>query len=385
MVHYHPSYDPLAGFDSLNRSIAWAFDAEFQKMANATFETIISNDNDDPLLMVAYDALPPAKTRKRLEVAQWLESKLPDYWTTHHVEDKEIKLLEQELHSLYHYLHTVEDCISADETIQSIIRENPNTPSQRIEAIVYYLLIKHPNHKDEFLWFSQAHYYYAHIVKDSTMDYINLPLHAFLFKDKYLAYPAIVFCQSLLEAMHFVRRVFDGNECLSVTVKDFPIELRNYCFDQYVEYRAKEQLKILFEDNDRQETPDEREAKSVLLRNEMKVFDEFAEDNDMNPEAVRMARYLIERLKDELGVSDRSQPYCTYSIPDAAKSRDEIEADILRMSKEEAPRFARFLISYERQQLFDFRGDTPRDIFNYMAERYDLPYSAGQFIRNFKR
>lgn len=96
----------------------------------------------------------------------------------------------------------------------------------------------------------------------------------------------------------------------------------------------------------------------MLLRNEIKVFDEFAEDHDMNPEAVRMARYLIERLKDELGVSDRSQPYCTYSIPNAAKSRDEIEADILRMSKEEAPRFARFLISYERQQLFDFRGDS---------------------------
>ncbi|MBR4562896.1 MAG: hypothetical protein IKO26_00380 [Paludibacteraceae bacterium] len=255
MMHYHPSYDPLAGFDALNRSFAWAFDAEFQKMANATFETIISNKNDDPLLMAANDALPSVKTRKRLEVAQWLESKLLDYWTTHHVEDKEIKLLEQDFHSLYHYLLTVQDCISADENIQSIIRENPDTPSQRIEAIVYYLLIKHPNHKDEFLWFSQAHYYYAHTVKDSTMDYINLPLHAFLFKNKYLAYPAIVFCQSLLEAMHFVKRVFDGNECPPITVKDFPIKLRNYCFDQYVEYRAKEQLKILFEDNTDKKRP----------------------------------------------------------------------------------------------------------------------------------
>ena len=187
MLHYHHSYDPLAGFDALNRSIAWAFDAEFQKMANATLDAIVScdNKNDKPLLMVAYDALPTAKTGKRLEVAQWLEDRLPDYWMTHNVDDKEIKLLKQELYSLYHYLNTVESCIRADETIQSIIRQNPDTSPERIEAIVYYLLIKHPNHQDEFLWFSQAHFYYAHTIKDSTMDYINLPLHAYLFKDRF--------------------------------------------------------------------------------------------------------------------------------------------------------------------------------------------------------
>ena len=51
MLHYHHSYDPLAGFDALNRNIAWAFDAEFQKMANATLDAIVScdNKNDKPL------------------------------------------------------------------------------------------------------------------------------------------------------------------------------------------------------------------------------------------------------------------------------------------------------------------------------------------------
>ena len=79
------------------------------------------------------------------------------------------------------------------------------------------------------------------------------------------------------------------------------------------------------------------------------------------------------------------QKYCTYIVPNAGKTRDEIEADLVRASQKSANTFVRLLISYEENGYLDFRDEAPADIFEYLKDRYNLKYSLGNFTRYFKR
>ena len=81
--------------------------------------------------------------------------------------------------------------------------------------------------------------------------------------------------------------------------------------------------------------------------------------------------------------SKKKQKYCTYIVPDAGKTRDEIEADLLRASQKSARTFANLLMAYRRDGYLDFRNEAPADIFEYLRERYELTYSAGNFTRYF--
>lgn len=83
--------------------------------------------------------------------------------------------------------------------------------------------------------------------------------------------------------------------------------------------------------------------------------------------------------------SKRKQRYCTYIVPNAGKTRDEIEEDLQRASQKSAHTFAKFLLAYKRDGYLDFRDEAPADIFEYLKERYGLTYSPGNFIRYFNR
>lgn len=375
---------PLPDLSAINRNLAWMTDPNFRALIDNTYQAIISNQGEKPFVITIYDELCKIiGSNKRLNVAYEIKDNLISYLESRYKESNERKKQVKEFNSLIHFLQVL-DRIDCDKNIEEFYRKNPNIPIQRLNSFTYYYsLNKHIDH-DEFLWFSQLHFHFAHIEKTS-IDTTYLPLYTNCFKNIYVAHPAIYFCQSLIEAQHFIDKALKGENCPPVTVKSFLIHPRIYCFDKYVESLSKEKLKELLKDNDRQDIPDDDEAKEELLRDELKACDKVVEKPSINQEAVKMARYLIERLKDDLGLSDKSQPYCTYSLPDATKTRDEIEIDLRRASKHGAPRFARLLLHYEKQNLLDFRGDSPREIFDYMSERYDLEYTAGQFIRNFKR
>ena len=85
-----------------------------------------------------------------------------------------------------------------------------------------------------------------------------------------------------------------------VPVKDFPISLRNYCFDQYISTCAYDDLKVLLKDNDRLNAPDMEDAKRELLKNEVKAFRQAAE-NKADDNVMRMAEYFIRYLRQNMG------------------------------------------------------------------------------------
>ena len=80
-----------------------------------------------------------------------------------------------------------------------------------------------------------------------------------------------------------------------------------------------------------------------------------------------------------------SEDFCTYIVPGAAKSREELEADIERASHKSASIFARLLKSYKDHGFLDFRGESASDIYAYFKERYPhLSFGVKTFQDEFK-
>lgn len=78
-------------------------------------------------------------------------------------------------------------------------------------------------------------------------------------------------------------------------------------------------------------------------------------------------------------------PYCIYSLPDAFKSRDEIEDQLTKASHQSATSFARHLRSLEKKKCLDFCGDSATDIYAYFLERYPyLSFGLKTFLDAFK-
>ena len=382
---YHPM--PMPDFSSAARNVAWVTDFSLPSLLEETYQAVISNNDDRPYVEVAYDALSDiVNYDKRHLIAYELKKRLIDYLKTRYVEEDKLKQISVDLDSLIHYLDFLHDLADFDKNIQKLFDDNPQVPQQRKDAIVYYFALCRKDGEDEFLYFSQAHFHFAHVVKKSIESTI-LPIYAYSFKDRFAAYPATVFCLSLLEAMHFINRVQKRESSTLPTVKDFPIKLRNDCFDKYVEHQTKEMLKILSQNNDQKEVPSYYDAKYEVYTTEKEVLAD-KESDDINPEAFKMAQYLLERIKDDLEIEDdltaESQPYCTYIMPNAPKPREEIEADIKMASTRSAQRFANRLLALERLEYLNFLGDTPREIYDYLKARYNLPYSAENFIKFFK-
>lgn len=76
--------------------------------------------------------------------------------------------------------------------------------------------------------------------------------------------------------------------------------------------------------------------------------------------------------------------FCTYIVPNAPKSREEIEDDLVRGATKSAKVFANLLMRYEKLGYLDFRGEPTSDIYEYLQKRYNLNYDLDNFRHVFK-
>ena len=162
------------------------------------------------------------------------------------------------------------------------------------------------------------------------------------------------------------------------------------------------------QDNNRLYRPTELECMNILLEDEWQAYNRLKGIENFKsslayseiwkpgtPDILRMAELFLTYLQDNMNLLQNSQlvnitnnvtafPYCTYIVTDTDKTRDEIEADIVRAAKKSAQTFANLLTNYKLKGFLDFRGETPKEIYEYMKERYNLTYSAANFTRYFK-
>ena len=277
-------------------------DPEFGSLVRYTFDKILREKEDDSrLVLVAQRVMGEiASTYKRVQVSKEIEKRVGEYLDERYEDDEQdvSKRIKNELHSLIHYLEIIDDIVSGDKKIAEIYSKSPNNNVAK-DAFLYHRYIQYPKYRDEYLCYTQA--IFDERKKDiaDRHDTHRLPIYSHLYKNRIVAYPAYVFCMSLLQA-EFVRRnaiKVDKEAMQEVTVKEFPIQLRNYCFDEYISIRAKEELKLLLEDNDRPFVPDEEDAKKELLWKEETLYNDMLEEEDVNLEALRMTKHFIDYLK----------------------------------------------------------------------------------------
>lgn len=79
-----------------------------------------------------------------------------------------------------------------------------------------------------------------------------------------------------------------------------------------------------------------------------------------------------------------AKSYCTYIVPNAPKSREDIEDDLVRGATKSAKVFANLLMRYEKLGYMDFRGEPTSDIYEYLKKRYNLNYDLDNFRHVFK-
>lgn len=392
MKHYFSHID--AAIDSLNtisqQQAAWArrLDERHQSLLKMLHDALFDFEDEEPLMhMLLHNFNRITDVRERLNVIDDFKDTFHDYLKKKGYSEEETKEYMNHYAALRHYIDFIDDLLR-DEKIKEIYYQHTHSSATtlKLDANLYYFVLENNRFSEEFVWLAQAIYYYAHYQEEITLDATDLPIYTYRFKDK-MIHPAPFFCLSLLEAARFRRRVLEGID-EPFSVKDFPLELRNACFDIYIRHQTEEKMKSLKKNFDRPLEVTMEEAQSEFLDDELLVYNTAKNDPDLNEDVVRMTELFIAYLKNEMGIDDLSaakkQPYCTYIVPNAPKSRDEIEADVEMASKRSAQRFANRLLVLERLGYMNFMGDSPKEIFEYLKERYNLPYSADNFIRYFK-
>lgn len=298
---YNP---PIPDFSAINRSLEWMTDSTLPALLEKTYQTVITNHDERPFFVVAYDALSEiAGYNKRLNVAYQLKDRLLDYLRNRYAENEDLDRQSNEFDALIHYLQVLDTACSDSKELNKLYKENANQPIQRLDALVFYHTIRRPNHQNEFLWFSQLHYYYGRKV-EQPIEPDLFPLYTYAFKDKIIAYPAVNFCISLLEGMTYINNLFSKhNEMQLVSVKDFNVNLRNFCFDEYIDIKGEEERRILLKNNARDEEPTHYDGEIELLKKEVRGY-EAAEEQNMDAEVLHMTEFFIKRLRKTLGFED---------------------------------------------------------------------------------
>ena len=78
------------------------------------------------------------------------------------------------------------------------------------------------------------------------------------------------------------------------------MNLRNYCFDEYIDIKGEEERRLLLQNNARDEEPTHYDGEVELLRKEVINYEE-AEEQHMDTEVLHMAEFFIKRLRKSLG------------------------------------------------------------------------------------
>lgn len=293
----------MSGFLKLDQSMAWATDHELPNLVNKAFDAVITNQDDSPFIVTVYrtllDSLSP---QRRLNILYQLEPRLLEYYKSRYVEGDDLMQYRSELTALKHYLDQLSLVVRESKILKSMYDNRVKYDPARLDCYVYYhSILPQSSSHDEFLAFSQTLYHYKHINTSVHQDTITIPIYVFLFYNRIVMSNAISFCESLLEAESFRTKTVKADAAvLPATVRAFPVDLRNACFNEYIRIKGMEQQKILAENNERDDEVSLFEGELELLKIEAQNYKD-ALDRKIDPETLKMARFFIRRLRTSLG------------------------------------------------------------------------------------
>lgn len=298
-----PFYNPpTPDFSAINRSLEWTINPTLPALLEHTYQAVIERHNESkPLMVVAYDVLSNiVDYYRRATIAFELKKKVLDYLEKHYTEKEELKKQAMEFDSLVHFLEMIDLVCSDVEEIKQFYKGKPDVPVQKKDSFVYFWALGRRKYRDEFLCFSQLHYYYGHKADEQIAPEL-FPLYAYTFRNNIIASPAVNFCISLLEGQTYINKFLNKNPQTSlVSVKDFNVNLRNFCFDEYIDIKGEEERRFLLNDNARDEEPTHYDGEVELLKKEVQSYTA-AEEQHMDGDILKMTEFFINRLRKSLG------------------------------------------------------------------------------------
>lgn len=211
------------------------------------------------------------------------------------------------------------------------------------------------------------------------------------------------FCMGLYYAEEERQGLLSGNDDdydYNRSIDAQPIDYRYKCYDLFINHCVKVRQKEYLKTHPLDQTKSiyyaeilkdlQTEYHYQFKKRHFKLDDPFEYEYHKArvEELVSYMKSLYEKEADQNGnvqPSKRKQKFCTYIVPNAGKSREEIEADLQEVSQKSAQRFVRLLLNFEKQGFLDFRGDSSSEVYEYLKERYKLKYSLGNFSRYFNK
>ncbi len=299
-------HDATSGLRGLE-SLAWATDTTLPLLTHRAFQTIISNNDDRPLILVVQEVLSHKDFyRKRREIITGVKIQLLEYYQERYVEEDTLKQYENELDSLAYYWKIIKEKISHSDSLNKFYSEHPDNIPRVDSVFFHHLVLTDSYYQDDFIWYSQVYYNFTHIDNSFRFDANTLPAYLKLFEFRIVTPTAIDFCRSLLETESFRRVTLDEKKDVPATVKDFSVILRNYCFEKYIRLKGEEERQILLRNNERDEQPSIIEGERELLKKETKNY-KIALAKNEDAEIMKMARYFIRYLRRDLGYENPTE------------------------------------------------------------------------------
>lgn len=301
------------GFSILEQSLtaanfmALGAEENYRTMADVVRDKICTDASSMPFVLKAQKYLAEIPDiKQRLNTSYRIETTLPKLLEQQGKSNEDIQTITKQFRSLVHYLRVIECNISSVEQLSKEYEASAVVHPIAVDTILYHRFIGRPDRMEEFLNYSQANYYYSRHPSDWPLEPATLAVYADLFRSSIYARPCTEFCSSLLEAERLRKQAAGNSSVPPVTVKDFPISLRNYCFDQYISTCAFDDLKVLLKDNDRLNAPDLEDAKLELLKKEVEAY-KLAAENKGDGSVMRMVEYFIRYLRQDLGFEDSQE------------------------------------------------------------------------------
>ena len=273
----------------------------YQPLVDKVCNNIKSDASDLPFILKAQKYLSFIRNlNDRKKVAYRIEETLPAFLRELGCMEDYIPLRCKEFRSLIHYLIILEYGMDSEQD-RIEYEEFDKSHALEVDTALYHLIIGWESQQKEFLSYSQAYFEKSESLSDKCIDAIALPVYVNQYEGQITAWSITEFCSSLLNTWHLRETVIKRkNDISPMTVKHFPIALRNYCFDEYIKSKAASALFVLQQDNDRRNLPTLREAKIELLKNEVRNYNSGKEEG-LDENVLRMAEYFIGHLREDLG------------------------------------------------------------------------------------
>lgn len=270
-----------------------------------------------PFVLFLYGILAPIHVREyRREALFVIVEHLQEYIQELGATEKELTRLKQECRSLASYIRYVDNLILRYDQAGLIYTRNKEKNQMDVEAFIYYKMLSCLNEIKHYIAFSQTLWAFMQVKSKVPVTPLAMPPYEDFFYQRIHTRDIIEFCTSLLAAESWRRGFIAKQKITIITIREFPLTLRNACFDEYISLRVMEIQAELSADNDRLYPPTEQECMKELYEREQQPYNQLAGMQQFRgsqafaevwtpstPDVLRMTEIFFAYLKDKITVT----------------------------------------------------------------------------------